>query len=43
VNFQIFYRDVTEQQVTTPEPGLIVPVAVGFAIIGLVRRKRFTY
>jgi hypothetical protein len=43
VNFQIYSRDVTEQLVATPEPGLIVPLAAGFAIIGLVRRKRFTH
>jgi hypothetical protein len=39
VNFQIYSRDVTEQLVATPEPALIVPMGVGFAIVGLLRRK----
>ena len=40
VNFQIYSRDVTEQLVATPEPGMIVPTGVGFAVVGLLRRKR---
>lgn len=39
VNFQIFYRDVTDQLVT-PEPEMVVPLGVGLVIVGLLTRKR---
>jgi hypothetical protein len=40
VNFQIFSRNVTEQLVATPEPGMWAPLSLGFAIVTLLRRKR---
>jgi hypothetical protein len=41
VNFQIYSRDVTEQLVaTTPEPEMVVPLGVGFVVVGLLRRQR---
>jgi hypothetical protein len=40
VNFQIYSRDVTEQVLATPEPGMVVPLGVGFFAVGLLRRKR---
>jgi hypothetical protein len=39
VNFQIYSRNVTEQLVT-PEPGMVVSMVIGFAIVGLLTRKR---
>lgn len=39
VNFQIYYRDVTEQLVATPEPGLVVPLLAGLAAMGLLQRR----
>jgi hypothetical protein len=40
VNFQIYSRDVTEQLLATPEPGMVVPLGVGFVAVGILRRKR---
>jgi hypothetical protein len=39
VNFQIYYRDVTEQLVATPEPSTLIPLALGFAAILVARRR----
>jgi hypothetical protein len=40
VNFQIFYRDVTEQLVATPEPALLTPLLAGLFAMGLFRRRK---
>jgi hypothetical protein len=39
VNFQIYYRDVTEQLVATPEPVLLAPLLAGLMAMGLLRRR----
>jgi hypothetical protein len=39
VNFQIYYRDVTEQQVV-PEPAALGLLGAGVAALGLIRRNR---
>lgn len=40
VNFQIFSRDVTEQLVATPEPGMLLPLGLAFALLGCKKIKR---
>ncbi|HEV8040899.1 MAG TPA: PEP-CTERM sorting domain-containing protein [Bryobacteraceae bacterium] len=40
VNFQIYSRDVTEQLLATPEPGMVVPLGIGIVAVGLLRRRR---
>lgn len=40
VNFEIFSRDVTEQLVATPEPAMLLPLGIGLAILGFVRRRK---
>jgi hypothetical protein len=39
VNFQIYSRNVTEQLLATPEPGMLVPLGIGLALLGLRRRR----
>jgi len=39
VNFQIYYRDVTEQLAATPEPAMLAPILAGLAALGLWRRR----
>ena len=41
VNLQIFSRDVTEQLVATPEPGMLAPLCLAFALTSLLKRKRY--
>jgi hypothetical protein len=43
VNFQIYYRDVTEQLVATPEPALLLPLLAGLIAMGLFRRRNPNY
>ena len=40
VNFQIYYRDVTEELVATPEPAMLLPLLAGLAVFGVMRRRR---
>ena len=39
VNFQIYYRDVTEQLVATPEPALLAPLLAGLIAMGFFQRR----
>jgi hypothetical protein len=39
VNFQIYYRDVTEELVATPEPAMLAPLLAGLIAVGFLRRR----
>lgn len=43
VNFQIYYRDVTEQLVATPEPALLWPLLAGLIAMAFFRRTNSNY